>query len=460
MNTVRLTVDTNKINHPSTGGFGFQFDAAYLREFNTKRGVGEHEIENVYAKRWKELAPGMARFILNIDWWEREEGVQTWDSEPMRALYRHLDLIKSTNTIAFPTVWYYRGGTPPWLDSKDEICVSEETQRKFARTVVDALDYLITVKGYDNIKYFCISNELGGCNKGGFLSLEEFKGHNVKIMEELKSRGKEGLFGLAGTDQSADWDLPDFWDIIRWDSLVWAAQNMDECLALYDGHMYMGYCGSKKSYANLEASLRFGADLARKMGKDFIIGEFGPQFTGGGTWLNPQKDNPDYGILLAEYAIAMLNSGTYTILNWIFADMYYSETTLQQWGLMHDATHNFTARPSYYSYGLFCKYFRPDSRSFQTKTEDEDVRIGAVCHNPSGQYSIAAVSRKESETQIHVSVNGDRSDITLRRYIYNPKHPPFNPNADLPPPTGTVQMKNGMFTDVVPEDCLVIYTSV
>jgi len=459
MNQIKLTINAKNTIHPSIGGYGFQFDAYYLWEQNTKLNGGEQAIKTVYEKRWRELAPGMARFILSISWWEEEEGVQTWDSEPMKALYRHLDLLKSTGSVAVPTVWYYPGGTPAWLDSRDNIRVSEETQRKFARTVADALDYLITVKGYDNIKYFCISNELGACNKGGFLSLGEFKGHNEKIMAELKARGKDGLVGLVGTDQSASWDPPD-WSAIRWESLVWAAENMDDSLALYCGHTYQGYCGSKKSYAKIKGDLEFAVGVARKMGKNFILGEFGPNFVGGHTYLNPQKDNPDYGILLAEYAIAALNSGAYSILNWIFADMYYEGNILQEWGQMSGAEKEFTARASYYSYGLFCKYFRPDSRSIETTTENEDVRIGAVRHNPSGQYSIAVVNRKEGGASIRCLINGDSANVTLRRYIYDPKSPPFNKEADMPEPTGAVEMKAGIFADTIPEDCLAIYTSV
>ena len=133
--------------------------------------------------------------------------------------------------------------------------------------MVDDLDFLVRAKGLSSIKYYCMTNELTLTEWGSmWKDLPRFKSYHQAIFDELKARKLD--IGLLATDASPAG---------RWDTIEWAAKNMDDITAVYGGHHYIEEYApdDEQFYPWFLGKMQWGAGLARQHGKGFIMGEFG-----------------------------------------------------------------------------------------------------------------------------------------------------------------------------------------
>jgi len=449
---VDVTVDTSVIRHSSFGGFGAQMDPHYWwLDVNRDKGVNETNFTNVIAKRWTELNPGYCRIGIKVDWWEAEEGVQTWTSEGMNALVKTLELAKSTGTEVYLTTWFPYPRVE-WLNDDSEISNQASTdsglQEKFARTHVDLFDYLINTKGFTNISHYCMANELSVGQGHGWLAgnMTIFQGYHQKLHDEIQARGLDDQIKLLATDQTAG----------GWTTIDWAQNNMDDITGIYGVHTFESYHkpDSTSFYSDYLALLSGLAGTSRAKGKDFIVGEFGC-IVDGGTYDCAWAWDNNYGLMLSEFALAGLNSGTYAMSAWCFMDMYYSDVNWMRWGTFFtDVENGFAIKPGYYSYGLLTKFFRPNSTVYGVTSSHSLVRAAVARGNVDGKYTIAVVNRDSQTHSVTVDLPGGVA--SLKRYVYNTASIPTTDG--LQDYTGLVPMSDGTFTDSVPPGSLVVYT--
>jgi len=414
------------------------------------RGIGFHvfyhlheapqwHYEEIFAKRWKELNPAFARITDN----------QYWDDATKDKMVRNLEVMKETDTELYFTTW----GTSEInkYDKEIEYVVKE----------VDNLLYFKETKGFSNLKYYCMANELSVEQWASMVDdLDRFKRVHQLFYDELEKRTLD--IKLLATDASP---------FIYWPTIEWASENMDDITGVYGGHHYInGYdLFDTGFYDFFYEKMKWGSELASSKNKRFIIGEFGPKQNSNiidsvnhDACIYNNTPLEKYAPLqVAEALIAMINGGIYASSYWTFSDFpsKYNSTYINKWGVFKWEIDDFTTRPNYYSLGLFTKFLRGPAEVFEINSSDPLVRICAVRNVAQKAVSIALVNRNSEEKTLNFNVDEDFGDISFRKYVYDPENPPFNYFGDLQQPSKKVQLNGQKFSDTVSPNSVVVYTA-
>jgi hypothetical protein len=256
-----------------------------------------------------------------------------------------------------------------------------------------------------------------------------------------------------------------------WPTIEWAAENMDDITGVYGGHHYInGYdLFDLGFYDFFYTKMKWGADLAKSKGKPFIVGEFGPKQNSNDID-SVRHDACIYNntpleriapLQVAEALIAMINGGIYASSYWTFSDFpsNYRPTYINKWGVFKWEIDDFTTRPYYYSLGLFTKFLRGPAQVLEINSGDSLIRICAVKNLEHQKVSMAMVNRNPEERIINVKADGIPDKITFRKYVYDSEAPPFNYFGDLQEHSKLVQSRNYQFTDTIPANAVIVYTS-
>ncbi|HLF34687.1 MAG TPA: hypothetical protein VI583_10630, partial [Cyclobacteriaceae bacterium] len=223
-------------------------------------GLGFHEIsagskptkwmfEQVFAKRWRELSPAFAR--VNDD--------ANWNRKELDEFCDYLKIMKDAETEMYFTSW-----------SAGDI-KKFKSEADYVKKEVDNLEYVIKEKGFDNLKYYCMTNELSIDYWASLVKenkLDQFKRIHQLFYDEISKRGLD--IKLLATDASP---------FEYWHTLEWAAENMDEITGIYGGHHYINAHDlfDPTFYKFFLGKMQWAAGLAKSKGKRFIMGEFGPK---------------------------------------------------------------------------------------------------------------------------------------------------------------------------------------
>lgn len=438
-----ITIHADQVVQERFGGVGFH---VFDHIFATTREQREQVIE----KRWREMAPSFARM----------NDSSSWDQAMLdRAADYMLRLRDDTQTELYVTTW-----------DPDQTKPGEE-RAAYARRVADRLDYWVKQRGCTNIRTYCMTNELSLGGWGTLASdLGTFRDYHRELRTAFDAKGLD--VGLLATDAS-----PVEW----WNSVEWATREMDDITAVYGGHNYFNAHEptDERFYPWFLAKLDWGVGLARSMGKDFILGEFGCRQDGRTLdgvkrdvcifWDTPLE--PIVGLQLADTVIAALNAGVYGMGYWTYMDFPddYAQGYINKWGTFRwdgkerDAAGptpiaGFGTRDHYYAYGLLTRFFRGPAEVYRVETSDPWLRAAALRHS-AGTWSIAVVSRARETAPIRVAVAGASPSGRFRKYVYDSTSVPRNPFGDLQGPSAVVEMVGGVLADSVPPGALVVYTT-
>jgi hypothetical protein len=401
--------------------------------------------QQVTAKRWRELNPRFARMWHS--WAPGKPG--TRDPKALDALARQLVFMKqASNTEAYVTT----------SDLKDT--VSEEDDRAYARAVVDDLEYLLN-RGATNLKYYCCTNELSLDEWAALHNdLPRFQHYQRHIYDEIKNRGLP--IKLLATDASP---------ISYWDTIEWAAEHMDDITGIYGGHHYINdHAPDDLSfYGWFNAKCRWAVDLARRKGKDFILGEFGPaqyhELKYGVRWDTCKYFGTSLealaGLQLAEAAIAAVNAGVYGMGYWTFMDYPDEKGSdyINQWGVFKWLTNDAVTRAPYYAYGLLTRFFRGPATVFEVTTSNDKVRAAALQHAEDKTWSIAVVNREAQPVPVSISGFGNAPTAAFRKYAYSAHDVPVTVDGDLQGPEREVASDTGKLSDTLQPASLTLYTT-
>ena len=414
------------------------------------RGIGFHvfyhlhgaprwHYEEIFAKRWRELNPAFARITDN----------QRWDDKKMDEIAGYLEVMKDTDTELYFTTWDTRriNEYPREID--------------YVRKEVDNLAYFKQQKGFGNLKYYCMANELSVERWASMVDdLERFKRIQGKFYDELNARDLK--IDLLATDASP---------FTNWPTIEWASQHMDDITGVYGGHHYInGYdlfdTGFYDFFLN---KMQWGAGLAREKGKRFIVGEFGPKQNSNiidsvrhdACIYNNSPLEKYAPVQIAEALVAMINGGVYASSYWTFSDFPsdYRPDYINKWGVFKWEVDDFTTRPSYYCLGLFTKCLRGPAEVFETITSDPLVRVCAVRNLETGAVSVAVINRNTTGRLLNFEAPGLMTDASFRKYVYDPEDVPFNYFGDLQDYTKKVEMMGGGFIDEVGAGTVSVYTT-
>ena len=429
---------TSKVIRREFGGVGFH--AQMFLETCTP-----DFFDQVLAKRWRELNPRFARIFHS--WTEGQPGKR--DSRVLEALARQMVFMKeASETEIYLTT----------SDLKDVL--GQLDLRSYAAAVVDDLEYLHNC-GATNLKYYCCTNELSLDQWADMHDdLPRFRMYHTAIADEIRRR-KLGIKLLA-TDASPT----EYWNTIEW-----AARNMDDISGVYGGHHYINEHApdNLEFYKWFQNRCRWAVGLAKDKGKDFILGEFGPaQYFDSKYGL--RWDTCKYfgtpleslaGLQLAEAALAAINAGVYAMGYWTFTDYpdRPSDSGINHWGVFKWATNGAETRAPYYAYGLLTKFFRGPATVFEVENGDEFVRTAALQHDENKTWSIAVLNRQPQAVQIALRIEVMKEQLVFRKYVYDPRHVPVADDGDLQEHEGKVRVSDSGLVDTVDAGTLAVYTT-
>lgn len=430
-NSTRIvTIHPAHVVQAHFGGVGFH---AFQHDFP----ASADEMDQVIYKRWRELRPTFAR--LN-------HGTK-WDRTKLDQVAKHIQRMKECGTQVYLTTWDPEDARTPGALAA------------YARKVVDSLEYLVRTKGLDNIRWYCMTNELSLGGWGKLASdLPTFKAYQEAIHRELRARSLP--IGLLATDASP---------IDYWPTLEWATKNMDGVTAIYGGHHYVEQpLDDERFYPWFLGRVEWATGLARAKGKDFILGEFGAKQDGRKingvlqdrcVWFDTPQE-PLIAIQVAEAAIAAINAGAFGMGYWTFMDLPddFASGYINKWGTFRCSGADRSTRPLYYGYALLTRYFRGPAAVVKVDSSDPRLRAAAA-RQTRGAWSIAIVNRNKQPAPLRIGLEGGLISARFRKYVYDPAHPPSNPFGDLPGPNAVVPMKDGILSDTVGRGTLTVYTT-
>jgi len=394
--------------------------------------------DQVLAKRWRELNPSFARLMLHRE--------RSRDANPLERLAQQLLFFKQAT------------GTEVYLTGGLRDVPEGEQRRAWAKSIVDELEYLLKA-GATNVKSYCSTNEL---SLHGWASLARdlptFRSYQQALFDEIQKRGLP--VKLLATDASP---------VNHWDTIEWASQNMDEITGVYGGHHYAELPPDDPAfYDSFREKCAWVSGIAKAKGKDFILGEFGPQqyfqTRWGVRWDSARfygtPLEPLGGLQLGEAALAAINGGVYAMGYWTFTD-YPDENaarSVNHWGLFKWMTNEAETRAPYYAYGLLTKFFRGPATVYRVQTDDGLLRAAAVRNEDSQAWSIAVINREPRSVPISIALAED-SGRAFRKYVYDTAHVPVTEDGDLQEPSGKLAAANGKLTDTVAPMSLTVYTT-
>jgi hypothetical protein len=401
--------------------------------------------EQVLAKRWRELAPRFAR--VTHSWAKGKPGVS--DPQALDELARYLSSMKQDASTEVYLTTMGPGDVPagPERDA-------------YAAAVASDLEYLLG-HGATNVKYYCFTNELSVRDWADLRNdLPTFRDYQERIYRALERRHLD--VKLLATDASP---------VRYWNTLEWAAENMDDITGVYGGHHYVETDdpGDMNFYSWFLGRCTWAASLARQKNKNFILGEFGSrQYFDkkyGYRWDTclhygtPRE--PLAALQVAEAALAAINGGVYAMGYWTFTDYpeWSDEPYINQWGVFKWATNGSETRAPYYSYGLLTKFLGGPATVFRVEARDPKLRVAALRHEERDTWSIAVINRHPAPVKIALRLEGAPVTAAFRKYVYDPAHVPQTEDGDLQEPAGKVAMRQGEFEDTVGPDQLAVYTT-
>jgi len=427
-----VRVSADRLVLDAFGGVGFH-------TFHHTFDWTQDEMEQVIIKRWRELAPSFVRMNDNYN----------WNQETRDKVASHMRYIQEdTDTTIYVTTW-----DPPETQPGEE-------RRRYARNVVDQLEYWVRHSGIRNVRYYCMTNELSLQGWGKLAQdMPRFRDYHQALYDELQARNLD--IKLLASDASP---------IDLWWTIEWATQNMDDITGVYGGHHYINdrALDDERLYPWFLEKTTWGAGLARAKGKDFILGEFGAKQDGSQVrgklndaciyWDTPQERF--VAIQLAEAAIAAMNAGVHALGYWTYMDFpeKWNESYRNKWGTFKCDDGDFATRDIYYGFGLLTKFFRGPATVHGVTVSDPRLRVAAV-HHADGAWSVAMVNRNRGGVSIDLAIDGAPLDARFRKYVYDPLNVPQHPFGDLQPPEDVVEMSDGRLEDMLTGGTLTVYTT-
>jgi hypothetical protein len=433
---VRHVTIGDQVTQPKFAGVGFH---VFAHSFPATR----RELDEVILKRWREVGPTFAR--LNDD--------PKWDAAMLEQVAGWVAQFKRTNTEIYFTTW-----------GPQETKPGAERQA-YAKLTADRLEYFVKTKGLDNVRWYCMTNELSLKQWGSLRTdLETFADYQREMAAEFKRRGLK--VGLLATDAS-----PESW----WDTIEWATGHMDDITAIYGGHHYFNQPPDDELCAPWFAKrLAWAVAVARAKGKDFILGEFGAKQDGRTldgvkrddcVWFGTPSE-PLVALQLADTVIAALNAGVYAMGNWTFMDLPdlpFGGGYENKWGMFKRGGKapniDFATRAHYYGYGLLTKFARGPASVRAVTTDDPWLRAAALTHNGRDSATVIVLNRYRAAVPVRLALGTLPAARPWRRYLYDPAHVPQNAFGDLQPPDETLTARDGVLSDTLGPNCLAVYTT-
>lgn len=424
--------------------------------------------DTVFAKRLAELRPTYMRLWHHWD----------WTREDLDHVARHVQALKAIGAEVYLTTQTAKAAE------------TGEALAAYADLIADHLAYLILEKGCDNIRHYCMSNELRMYYHGDmFFDMAVFERTHRALHAAFRARGLS--VGLLATDVSGE---------ERWlTNLRWTAAHMDDITAGYVAHAYLPFWPrlnhpSMPDYpfdnpyrvwlqngvspdVPFAALLKSAVGLAEEKGKRFVLGEFGVRGPKGNTWLDKgivhdecadyEGENAAYvPVQLAQIAVLAIRAGVYSACYWAledYPDAYHPKRT-NHWGV-YRWDGGFAPRACYFGLGLVTRFMRGPSVPLTVEGDPagfapQGVYVAGLVHADNGSTSVLVVNRNQiPRMPLSLSAATFPEGAKVYKYQYVADCPPDHPFADLAGPVQTLEAGAAGIRDLLPPWSITVYTN-
>lgn len=419
-----VKVDRNKIiNDDYVGSCGVYHGFSYMplpEQMGLTGEAREREFERVESMKLK-----VARTWFRPDY--TRDMIRRFNSWLERMQQIGVDVAIQSGWWFTKDVWYFareKHDDPEYTRSLDNFISCCD---KFAVWIAKMLEYFITVRGYEHIKYLVLFTEPVSYASGPVPdNVEPFRLYEIccrKIHEKLIAYNLRDRIKLMGPNGV----FTNFEDV----QLQNAVDCMNDVIDIYTLHTYAWTDSSwmknpefiMSGYNKWLNHAEYIKGIAGKTGKPVWIDEYG---------LSGQaehfRDSPWYGNFIARANAAFINGGLDGSFIWLLFDQrYFWDTTnddsfyngVHRWGTCYmpgdKLPDNENARPSWYVISLLSRYMSGGCAIVYGIEFGDDICAAATEPEP-GKTSILVVNNKDEEKEIEITagVSG------LRRYLYDP----------------------------------------
>ncbi len=435
-------------------GIGAEVYPTLVLPSGTEQGFTAADFER-FKVRAKKMNITFVRMWVQYDWFNPSNGIQTFESNRMKAVYKFLDFFQANGidvmfqqmstgdpTQLYPWLW--------WTTSDNAGPGSDPTKLDtWASNVKDVLNYIHTTKNYTCVKYVSLNNEANLFNvpPSGYNKLTYAELLYQTLADKLSASGVNYVSIVA----------PD----VTGDSAYLSSFITDKpnVAGSYSYHQYGGINGfDPVSLINLKNT----NDPNGKQ-KGMILAEFGDNST------TPTDRDTDFyhAIHNAKYVISALNAGWTGFSKWTLYDGFFDVAKANQtgtnlgsddynWGLWRSKDFGWTFRQNYYAYSLLTRFSQLGSTIYQATISNSNLYV-AVLKSPGGDYTVMAVNT--GTTGLTTDFNFSTAiNKTLSRFSADSSLP-VDPWGTLIQPSASFANVGATFTDTIPANSVAVYTS-
>jgi len=336
----------------------------------------------------------------------------------MQACYKFFDLYKEMGVNVLSGWWHVTDYATDREGYKDDKNVS---------AFADFINYMIKIKGYDNIIYMQPSNE----PYGTYTTFPDWSSFIKKTYDLCVQKGYP-------TDRLCG---PDSWD----DWLGMAVQWNRRELVSYNFHFY--FDGTKPTSENLgvyDQLMQQMKQVTDNSNKPVICAESGAI---NGNWLDWPANKPEdgiysfsylYGLYMLDFAIQSMRAGVASSLSWGLQGFDQNKdagmwNNTGQWG-------GLKLRPIFYSWSLLCRLFPDGAKVLNMTQQSSKVKIGGVLIGDK-DYSFIICNRATYSEKCNIAIPSN-SQKTYYIYEYSEDNQGDGVQLTLP------------FTTVIPDELI------
>jgi len=406
-----IRIDATKISYTMRGGMGASWHAL-SREIpleNSKykfpvREVGPrgstfggnplatevgawNQIENHAA--W--LGLDFIRVEISQRMYEPDRRKFDWENEEMQALYRILDWCEQNQADVFlqqmwgHVEWNSYPGVHPLISAPKNL-------DDFADGIATLIEHL-HAKGYNCIKYFCMTNEPPGGPWGYWWEYGDAKGSINNAWKRLKEEfdARKISIPISGPDWTS---MPPF----KEEKLVFAPY-----LGSFDIHSYDGVTASG------ETNLKRWAEWAHSQNKPFFMSEFGNMKLGFGDE-NPGPKSFEASLSNASDFIRGIRAGVDGFNRWSFTNRGNLDGQWQLIQTFDRKTKQYLSEikpepEAYYGFGILTRFMSKYSSSVSCSVNQSDSTLMSVALlSPKGDLSIFILNLKNEAQSVKLDL--------------------------------------------------------
>ncbi len=416
-----------------------------LQPGNVKAGYTE-ELYAVDKNRYRKIKPGLIRFWMQVDWFEKEKGVYDFDSVEMQAVWRYFELLKEIGTeVQLTHSWKVGEAARSWFsfpfEKPEDVRNSAPADPEHYAESYSKLVKEIWRRGFTNVFHISFANEPG--YHWDFIAPGDRKAYYCKVVKAVDEQfRKDGIR-----------DKTVFWCCESAESMEWIAycrENIPECVDYYTLHCYE--CTQDRFYDEIMKEVNeIGA-------KPFLITECSE---GSAIQKNPWNRS------MTGLIIDSANMGGSGCVMWtIHGIKSMSVYSPDSWTMGLEGTHLWRDMISggmpgynYYNFGMYTRYLPNHTKVLKTEVIGEGMRAATFLAKDGNITILIECKKADADRKITVKLPDGKH--TFYKHSYVPAKLECTHNAILPPVAATIEA-DGTFTDTdIPTDySVLLYTTI